>query len=385
MQHTMDFTLSDEDQILRRTIRDFARRELAPIAAEYDQREDIPLEAFRKLAGLGLTGLGIDTELGGGGGGLVQVAVAIEELARTDPSMSLTLLASLSLTTAGIERFGTDAQKQRYVPPLARGEALGAFCLTEPEAGSDAGSIKTRVTCQGDVCVLSGAKTFITNGDIADTYLVFANEDPSQGHRGITAFIVEKDTPGLESSRQTGKMGMRASVTANVRFEECSVPAEQRLGEPGQGFRIAMQILDHSRPVIAAQAVGIAQGALDLALAYVTQRQQFGQRIADFQGVQWMLADMATQVDAARLLTYNAANRCDEGLPFTKEASMAKLFASEAATQVSTAALQLHGGFGYFKESIIERFFRDAKVTEIYEGTSQIQRTVIARRLLAGE
>ncbi len=378
----MDFTLNEEQAALRRTVHEFAVRELEPEARDRDAAEAFPWDQFRKLAELGLTGLGLPTELGGSGGDLLQTSIAIEELARSDPSISLVLLASLSLAAAGIERFAGESQRQRYVPPLARGEHIGAFCLTEPNSGSDAGSISTTAMRHGDHYVLNGSKIFITNGDVADTFLVFATQDRKKRSRGISAFIVEKGTPGLSATKQVGKMGMRASSTAEVFFEDCQVPLDNLVGEEEKGFGVAMQILDASRPIIGAQAVGIAQGALDLALRYVQQRQQFGHPIGDFQGVQWMLADMATRVDASRLLVYRAANLKDNGLPFAKEASMAKLFASETAMSVASAALQMHGGYGYFKDSAVERFFRDAKVTEIYEGTSQVQRQVIARHIL---
>ena len=379
----MDFVPTEEQTALRRTVHEFAVRELEPGAAERDLSEEFPWEPLRKMASLGLLGLGIPPEMGGSGGDLVQTAIMTEELARSDPSMSLAALATLSLTTVGIDRFGNDAQREAYVPPLAKGEKVGAFGLTEPDSGSDAGSLSTSARRDGDHYLLNGSKIFITNGDVAETFLVFATRDREQRTRGISAFIVERGTPGLSSRKQAEKMGMRASSTAELFFEDCAVPAANLVGEEDRGFGVAMQILDASRPVIGAQAVGIGQGALDLAIRHTKQRRQFGQPIADFQGIQWMLADMATQVDASRLLVYRAANLRDRGLPFAKEASMAKLFASETATKVASSALQLHGGYGYFKESPIERFFRDAKVTEIYEGTSQVQRLVIARRVLA--
>ena len=379
----MDFTPTEEQIALRRTVHEFAVKELEPGAQERDAKEEFPWEQYRSLAGLGLTGLGIAPELGGSGGDLAQTAIAIEELARSDPSISLSLLASLSLTTVGIDRLGDEAQRRKYVPPLTRGEGIGAFGLSEPNSGSDAASLSTTATRHQDHYLLNGSKIFITNGDIADTYLVFATQDREKRGRGISAFIVEKGSPGLSARKQVDKMGMRASTTAELFFEGCRVPAENLVGEEEQGFGVAMQILDASRPIIGAQAVGIAQGAFDLALRHVRQRQQFGRPIAEFQGVQWMLADMATRIDAARLLVYRAAGLRDKGLPFAKEASMAKLFASETAMSVASDALQLHGGYGYFKESPVERFFRDAKVTEIYEGTSQVQRLVIARRILS--
>ena len=307
----------------------------------------------------------------------------MEELARQDPSASLWLLVSLSLTAVALERFGTPEQKARWVPPLARGEAVGAFGYTEPNAGSDAAAVQTLAERRGQSYVLNGSKIFISNGDVADTFLVFATIDRAKRAGGVIALVVERGTKGFTQRRQTEKLGMRASGTAELFFADCAVPVANLVADERTGFKTAMQILDASRPAIGAQAVGIAQGSLDLAVRHTKQRRQFDQPIADFQGVQWMLADMATQVDAARLLVYRAADLKDRGLPFTKEASMAKLFASEAAMRVATMALQLHGGYGYFKESPIERFFRDAKITEIYEGTSQIQRLVIARQVLA--
>ena len=379
----MHFTYSESDQLLRRAIRDFSVRELEPGARERDAAESFDAALYRKVGDLGLTGLGIAPERDGGGGGLLQTAIATEELARFDPSMSLTLLASLSLATIGIERFGTDAQKEQYVPPLARGESVGAFCLTEPNAGSDAASGSTHAAPKDGGYLLNGAKTYITNGDVADTLLVFATTEPGSRAKGMVSLIVEAGAPGLEARKQHGKLGMRASTTSDIYFDDVFVPDENLVAPAGDGFKVAMQILDASRPIIGAQAVGIAQGAFDLALKHVNQRKQFGQAIAGFQGVQWMLADMATQLEAARLLTYQAASLHDDGLPFAKEASMAKLFASETATRVADTALQLHGGIGYFKESPVERYYRDAKVTEIYEGTSQIQRLVISRHILA--
>ena len=379
----MHFTYSESDQLLRRAIRDFSVRELEPGARARDAAESFDAALYRKVGDLGLTGLGIAPEHDGGGGGLLQTAIATEELARFDPSMSLTLLASLSLATIGIERFGTDAQKEQYVPPLARGEAVGAFCLTEPNAGSDAASGSTHAAPKDGGYLLNGAKTYITNGDVADTLLVFATTEPGSRAKGVVSLIVEAGAPGLEARKQHGKLGMRASTTSDIYFDDVFVPEENLVAPAGAGFKVAMQILDASRPIIGAQAVGIAQGAFDLALKHVNQRKQFGQAIAGFQGVQWMLADMATQLEAARLLTYQAASLHDDGLPFAKEASMAKLFASETATRVADTALQLHGGIGYFKESPVERYYRDAKVTEIYEGTSQIQRLVISRHILA--
>ncbi|MBM4405063.1 MAG: acyl-CoA dehydrogenase [Chloroflexi bacterium] len=378
----MNFTLSESDLLLRRTIRDFAVKELEPTARERDAKEEFSWPLYKKLGKLGVTGLGIAPERGGSGG-LLQTAIAVEEIARSDASMALSLLASLSLASHGIEHHANDALRNHCLPPIARGETIASFAFTEPEAGSDAANIQTTAIKKNGKYLVNGSKTFITNGDIADTFLLFATTDRAKRHKGMLAMVVERGSKGLSSRKQTEKMGMRASSTAEVLFDDVEVPAGNLVGGEGEGFKIAMQIVDGSRPIIGAQAAGIAQGALDLAVRHVRRRKQFGQAVADFQGVQWMLADMVTQIDAARLLVYRAAFLRDQGLPCTKESAMAKLFASEAAMQVATQALQLHGGSGYFKASPIERAFRDAKVTEIYEGTSQIQRLVIARRLLA--
>ena len=373
--------LSEQQRGLRKLVRDFATKELATHDAA-TENEEFPRVKYGRLADLGLTGLGIPEALGGQGGGLVEACIAIEEVAAKDPSLSLALVVSLSLTTMGLVGTASDEQKARYVPPLASGARIGAFAYTEPEAGSDAAALQTRAVRQGDSYVLNGVKTFITNGDVADTYYVFATMDPALRHRGITGFIVEGGTPGLRTTPMKGKLGMRGSSTAEVVFDHCEVPAANRVGDEGQGFKLAMRIVDGSRSAIGAQAVGIAQGAMDMATRYTGQRRQFGRAIADNQGVQWMLADMATGIEAARLLVYRAASLRDQGRPCTTEAAMGKLFASQTAVRVTNAALQLHGGYGYFEESGVEGLYRDAKATEIYEGTSQIQRLVIARGLL---
>lgn len=377
----MNFSLSESDVLFKRTIHDFAVKELEPSARERDAKEEFSLPLYRKLGKLGLTGLGIAPERGGSGG-LLQTAIAVEELSRSDPAMALSLLASLSLATHCIEHHASDALRNRYVPPVARGEKLASFCYTEPEAGSDAAGLQTTAVKKNGKYIVNGTKIFITNADVAETFLVFATTDRAKRHKGILALIIERGK-GVTVNKLHDKMGMRGSSTTEILFNDCEVPATNLVGNEGEGFKIAMQSVDGSRPIIGAQAVGIGQGALDLALKYVRKRKQFGQPIADFQGVQWMLADMATKLDAARLLVYRAACMRDQGLNSTKESAMAKLFASETATEVANQALQLHGGSGYFKESPIERFYRDAKVTEIYEGTSQVQRLVIARRLLA--
>ncbi|MBI2865770.1 MAG: acyl-CoA dehydrogenase [Chloroflexi bacterium] len=378
----MDFTLTQDQEMLRRTVREFAQRELAPVAARYDETEEFPAENLAKMAPLGLFGLTIDSAYGGSGGDYRQLVIAMEELARADAATAIIWGASLSLGANAVYRFGTEAQKQRFVPPLARGERLAAFAYTEPNAGSDTAALETTARRDDGYYTLEGTKVLITNGDVASTVVVFATVDRSLGGKGITAFIVEKGTPGFTSPKREHKLGIRASTTAQLLFDGCRVPAGQRLGEEGQGQRIALSIIDSSRMVIAAQALGIAQAALDASLAYAQQRRQFGQPISEFQAIQWMLADMATRIEASRLLIYQAADLKERGLPFSRQSSMAKLFASETAMWVTTKAIQVHGGYGYLRDYPVERYFRDAKITEIYEGTSEIQRLIIARSLL---
>ena len=378
----MDFTLTEEQKILQRNVRDFAQKEIAPMAARIDQDEEFPWENIRKLGELGLMGVTIDPEYGGSGGSYLELALVAEELARVCASTAVIYIASLSLACQSLHTFGTAEQKIKFVTPLAQGQKLAAFCLTEPGAGSDVASLRTTAITHDGHYFLNGSKTFITNGDVADTLIVFATVDRSLGYEGITGFIVEKDTPGFTARNEKGKLGMRGSSTAELFFEDCQIPAENRLGLEGKGVRIALSIIDGSRIAIAAQAVGIAEAALEAALNYAQQRQQFGKPISEFQAIQWMLADMTTQITAARLLTHQAADLKERGLPFSRESSMAKLFASEAATFVTSKAIQIHGGYGYFRENPVERYFRDAKVTEIYEGTSEIQRLIISRDLL---
>lgn len=374
---------TEEERMLQQTVRDFARREIAPRALEVDERDEFAWDYFQGIARLGLMGITIPPEYGGSGGGYKQIAIAIEELTRGDPSASLIYLAHLSLTAATIERFGSHAQKERFVPPLARGERVGAWCLTEPASGSDAANFQTIVKPRDGGYIMNGTKTFITNGDVAETFVVFATLEGSARHRGTMAFVIDRgDTPGLVATPQKGKMGMRGSSTAEVSLQECFVSRECLLGGEEQGFKIAMSILDSSRISIAAQSVGVAAEALDIAARYAKQRHAFGQPVADFQGIQWMLADMATEVEASRLLTYQAAEFKDADLPHGTTSAMAKLFASQTAMKVATQAVQIHGGYGYFRPHPIEKLFRDAKVLEIYEGTSQIQRVVISRNFL---
>ena len=381
----MDFSLTEDQKMLKTMVRDFAEKELEPIAARIDEEATFPAESIKKAGEIGLTGTGFPEEYGGGGGGAIEQAIVFEEVARVCASTSVILIVTNELTSYPIYRSGTEEQKQRFLIPLTKGEKLGAFGLTEASAGSDVAAMQTTATREDGGYRLNGNKLFITNGAEADILVVFATVDKSQGYRGVTAFIVEKDTPGFSVGKHESKLGIRASSTSELIFDNCLVPEENRLGDEGRGFRIALSTIDASRIGIAAQAVGIAQGALDRSLAYAKERQQFGQPIAEFQGIQWMLADMATQVDAARLLTYRAAYLKDEGLPFIKEASMAKVFAAEMAMFVTSKAIQIHGGYGYIKDYPLERYFRDAKITEIYEGTSEMQRMTIARQLLRGE
>jgi len=378
----MDFTLTEDQKMLRTMVRDFAERELEPVAAQIDEEASFPAGQIKKIADLGLTGVGFPEEYGGGGGGKMEATIVTEELSRVSASIGAIVFASAGLAGEPLYEFGNEEQRQRFVVPVAKGEKLACFALTEPGAGSDVAALGTTATRQSGGYVLNGSKIFITNGAEADIILVFATLDRTLRHRGITGFIVETGSPGFTVGKLEHKLGIRASSTAELVFEDCFVPEANRLGNEGEGFKIALSAIDASRVSVAAQGVGIAQGAFDKALAYARERQQFGQPIAEFQAIQWFLADMATQIDAARLLTYRAAYLQDEGLPFIKEASMAKVYAAEAAAFVTTKALQIHGGYGYTKDYPVERYFRDARILEIYEGTSEMQRMTIARQLL---
>ena len=378
----MDFALTEDQQIFQRMVRDFATNEIEPVAAEVDEEEKFPAENVRKMAELGLMGVSIAEEYGGSGGDSMHLVIATEEIARACASTSTIFLASLSLACYPIYLFGTEEQKRRFVVPVAKGQKLACFALTEPGAGSDAAAIQTTATLRGDHYVLDGTKIFITNGAEADIAVVFATADKSLRHKGIVALMVEKGTPGFSVGKKERKLGVRGSSTAELVFQSCQVPVGNRLGEEGGGFRVAMGAIDASRINVAAQAVGIARAGLEASLAYAQDRQQFGRAICGFQAVQWMLADMATQVDAARLLAYRAAFLKNQGLPYLKEAAMAKLFAAETAMSVTTKAVQIHGGYGYIKDYPVERYFRDAKITEIYEGTSEMQRMTIAKQLI---
>ncbi|MCW2276827.1 acyl-CoA dehydrogenase [Heliophilum fasciatum] len=376
------FVLSEEQEMLRQTVRDYAESRIAPKAAEMDEKEDYDWELWDEMAEMGLAGIPFDEKDGGAGMDSVSYVIAVEELSRVCASSGVLISAHTSLCAWPIAEFGTEAQKAKYLRPLAEGKALGALGLTEPGAGSDAGSIKTTAQRDGDSYILNGSKIFITNAGRADTYVVIASTDPSKKSKGTTAFIVKKGTPGFTFGKKEHKLGIRASYTYELVFDNCRIPAENRLGDEGMGFKIAMMTIDGGRIGIAAQALGIAQGAFDQALAYSKTREQFGKPISANQGIQWMLADMATRIEASRLLVYQAASLKDQHLPFSKQSAMAKLYAAETAMWVTTKAVQIHGGYGYTREYPVERMMRDAKITEIYEGTSEVQRIVIAGQLL---
>lgn len=378
----MKFQLSEEHEMMRRMVRDFALNEVAPTAAERDEKEVFDRSIFEKLAELGLTGIPFPEKYGGVGADFLSYVITVEELSRVCAATGVTLSAHISLASWPIFKFGSPEQKERFLRPLAEGSKLGAFGLTEPGSGSDSAAMKTTAVRDGDDYILNGNKIFITNGGEAEIYVIFAVTDPTLNHKGITAFIVERDTPGFRIGKKEKKLGIRSSPTTEILFEDCRIPASQRLGEEGEGFKIAMMTLDGGRNGIAAQAVGIAQGALDAALGYAKERKQFGKPIASKQAIQFKLADMATQIEAARLLTYQAAWLESEGLPYGKASAMAKLYAGDVAMQVTTEAVQIFGGYGYTREYPVERMMRDAKITQIYEGTNEIQRLVISKYLL---
>jgi butyryl-CoA dehydrogenase len=378
----MDFELTEEQLLVKETAAAFVAREVKPVASAMDREGGYPAALVRRLGELGFLGMLVPQAYGGSGMDLVSYVVAMEEISRAWASLSVVMSVHNSLVCTPLLRFGSPAQKEKFLPPLARGEKLGCYALTEPSAGSDAGAIQTRAARSGDGYVLNGQKIFTTNGSHADFALVYAVTDPAKGKKGISAFLVDTRTPGFCVGKLEDKLGLRSSDTAALNFEDCRVPESNRLGAEGDGFRIALSTLDGGRIGIAAQALGIAQGCLDEALGYAKERRQFGQPIASFQAIQWMLADMATEIDAARLLAYRAAWLAEGATKFTREAAMAKLFASEAANRSAYKALQIFGGYGYTKEFPVERFFRDARITTLYEGTSEIQRLVIARALL---
>jgi butyryl-CoA dehydrogenase len=378
----MRLELSDEQQMIQAMAREFAESAIRPIAAEIDREARFPHETVKRMGELGLMGIGIPETWGGSGADTVAYVVALEEIARVCASHAVIMSVNNSLYGDPVYKFGTVAQRERFLAPVASGHAQGCFALTEPQAGSDATNQHTVATRDGDHYLVTGRKLFITSGREASFALVFCQTDRARGHHGISAFIVEKGTPGFAVSKTEDKLGIRASDTAELVFDDCRVPAANRLGEEGQGFRIAMGTLDGGRIGIAAQAVGIATGAYEKALAYARERRSFGVPIGQHQMVQWMLADMATAIEGARLLTLRAATLKDAGKPYTMAAAMAKLFAAETAMKVTTDAVQVHGGYGFIKEYEVERYFRDAKITQIYEGTSQIQKLVIAREVL---
>ncbi len=380
----MDLTFTDEQKMIRQMARDFADKELLPTAARYDEAQEFPVELWQKMGQLGLMGLVIPEEWGGAGVDTLSYVLALEEIARGNPALSTAMSVNNSLTCYGIWKFGTEEQKHRYLIPLASGQKLGGYALSEPGSGSDAVNMQASARRDGDKYILNGSKMFITSGQSGHFFLVFAvthKAAPKPADR-ITCFILEKGFPGFKVGKKLDKLGMRASDTTELIFEDCEVPAENVLEKEGSGFRVALQLLDGGRIGIATQAVGIAQAAYEFAFKYANERQQFGQKIFNFQAIQFMLADMATRIEASRLLVHRAASLRDAGEPCGREASMAKLFSSETAMWVTTKAVQIFGGYGYIKEYPVERYFRDAKVTEIYEGTSEIQRMVIAKSLL---
>jgi len=379
----VDFQFTEEQQQLRRSIREFAEGEIAPHVMEWDETSHFPLEIMPKLAEMGLLGVIFPEQYGGAGLGYMEYVIAIEELSRVDGSVGIIVAAHTSLCSNHIFKFGSEAQKQKYLVPLAQGKKIGAWSLTEPEAGSDAGGTRTAAAQDGDSWVINGAKTFTTNGHYADICVAMAVTDKSKNSHGISAFIVEKGTPGFRPGKKENKLGLRASDTSEMILNDCRVPRENLLGAEGEGFIGSLKILDGGRISIAALGLGMAQGALDAAVKYAKQRKQFGQPISEFQAIQFKLADMATQVEAARLLVYQAAWLADGGAQrFTRESSMAKLFASEVAVQVANECVQIHGGYGFTKDYPAEKFYRDVKLCTIGEGTSEIQKLVIARQLL---
>jgi len=381
----MDFSLSSDQILIRDTVRQFMETEMRPIIREYEAEKKFPAAQIKKLGELGCCGMLVPDEWGGSGTDMVSYALMIEEVARVEASTAVVLSVTNSVAAVPLLRHGTEAQKKKYLRRLASGEILGAFCLTEPGAGSDAAAIQARAVLSGDHYILSGTKIWVTSGDVAGVNIVFAKTDPAAGARGVTAFLVEPTFPGFRVSRHEDKMGLRLSHSVEIVFEDCRVPVENRLGEEGQGLKIAFEALDGGRVGIAAQSVGLAQGALETAARYAKQRRTFGKPIAEYQAIQWMLADMQTEIEAARALTHYAAWVRDSGTQrLGPPSARAKLFASEMANRVAYKAVQIHGSLGYSRESDVERYYRDARVLTIYEGTSEMQRTVIARDLLRG-
>ncbi|MBU2535355.1 MAG: acyl-CoA dehydrogenase family protein [Chloroflexi bacterium] len=376
----MDFSLSEEHKMLQTTVRDFANEKLAPVADELDRKQEFAWDNFKMMAEMGLLGLGIPPEYGGSGGDELSVAIAVEELSRACAATADILDAHLCLCAAPIYRFGTEEQKQKFLPALVKGEKVGAMAITESEAGSDVSSVQMTAARDGDDYILNGTKIFITNGDVCDVVLAFANV-PELGERGMTAFLVEAEMPGYSKGKKYDKLGMRAATNADQVLEDCCVPAANRLGDEGRGMRIFLELIDHGRIGIAAQAIGITRAILERAVEYAKNRKQFGAPIASYQAISWRLADMYTELEAARLLTYQTAWLADNEQPFRTQAAMAKLYATELAMRASTLGIQVFGGYGYMMDSPMQRYFRDAKLTEIYEGTSEVQRMVISASL----
>jgi len=379
----MDVLLTEGERMFQRQMRDFVKAEIEPCAAEWDRRNELAYEAFEKMAAVGLTGLTVPEEYGGQGGSMMDAFLASVELARASISVASIIGTHTGLALGGLYRYGNEEQRRRFVVPAAKGEKLCSYALTEREASSDISRMSTTARRDGDEWVINGAKCFISNGDRADIVLLFATVDKQLGNKGITAFVVEKGTPGFSVGKVADKKGIRAESAVELMFDDVRIPVENQIGEVGKGMRIALSILDEGRLDVSGQGVGVASAALDAAIAYSKERQQFGQPICEFQGIQWMMVDMATQVDAAWLLAYRAARLADQGQRFSKEVAEAKLFSANTAMDVTRKALQIHGGYGYMKELPLERYYRDAKILEIYEGTSEVQKLVISRALLS--
>ncbi len=384
----MDFKLNDEQRMIRDVARDFAQKEIAPVAAHFDETGEFPFEIVKKMGALGLMGIEVPEEYGGAGLDTLAYVLAIEEVAKADVATSTILSVNNSLYGHGLLKFGTEAQKEKYLRPIASGEAIGAYSLTEPMSGSDAGSMSSRAvrSADGSYYTINGRKSWVTSGPVADYVVLFTMTDPEKRHNGISAFMIDTDRPGFIRGKVEPKLGIRASATSELIFEDYQCPAENMIGQPGQGFKIAMTVLDAGRIGIASQALGVAEAAYEASVLYAQERHAFGRAIGEFQGIQWKIADMKTRIEASRLLIYNAAltkmATKATGGRYTLEAAMAKLHASETAMFVTHQAVQIHGGMGYSKEMPLERYFRDAKITEIYEGTSEVQRLVIARHEL---
>lgn len=377
----MDFQLSDEHLLIKNMVREFAEKEIAPRAEEIDATDEFPYDLFRRMGELGLLGIPFAEAYGGSGGDYISLLIALEEIARLSGTVAIILDAHTSLCCEPIYRFGTEEQKMKYLPGLLSGEKIGAFGLTEPGAGSDAGATRTRAVRDGDEWVLDGEKIYITNGSLADVLVVTAKTDPGKGTHGISSFIIEKGTPGFQPGRDEKKMGLKGSVTSQLFFENCRIPVSHLLGKENEGFKQFLVTLDAGRLAISAMAVGLAQGAFDRAVAYAKERVQFGQPIARFQAIQWMVAEMATEIEAARMMVYRAAWMKEKGMRYTKEASMAKMFCTEVSERACYKAIQIHGGAGYVRDFAVERMYRDQRLCAIGEGTNEIQRLVIARHI----